>query len=425
MAVSGSCNRYWRIVASFLMAPVPHMPCFAPLMSFRVVRIRSPIGCRCRGKHCDPIHRVHRHLLAVDIHCRLCGCVELVPEWFHASAEIHGSAEVCAWCGVCTLDLVLNFIEEDTNKLELEDVLGGVEVGATSPAGWSCISILGCVTICFKHMVTQPMNDEQLQPAGEGGTNLYATEHILEFQLVGIFFDEIKNQVQCTNPTPGANFGRAVNLCGCMKPLWYQLNAATQPTMNVNGQQMSMDLWIGSAVFSPAATTNGRNEFVLLENDINGAKQGMWGYRRHQKRRYDAPVPIARPRYRHQEPQRHHHCYQVPHRPDRLGSSRPTKGSRREYAQPDGHPGRSRYRENRPLREPVRAVAAAGLAAAVEIHGSGGERRMRLTRRFAYRYVVTAVRAGICDADAEDNAAAGVMIPRLWLRVQGFRRLIC
>jgi len=29
------------------------------------------------------------------------------------------------------LDLVLNFIEEDTNKLELEDVFGGVEVGAT------------------------------------------------------------------------------------------------------------------------------------------------------------------------------------------------------------------------------------------------------------------------------------------------------
>jgi hypothetical protein len=95
------------------------------------------------------------------------------------------------------------------------------------------------------------------------------------------------------------------------------------------------------------------------------------GYRRHQKRRHDAPVPIARPRHCHQEPQRHHHCYQVPHRPDHLGSSCPTKGSRREYAQPDGHPGRSRYRENRPLREPVRAVAAAGLAAAVEYMDQG------------------------------------------------------
>lgn len=116
-----------------------------------------------------------------------------------------------------------------------------------------------------------------LQPAGQGGTNRYATEHILEFQLVGIFFDEIKNQVQCPDPTPGAALGRIVNLCGCMKPLWYQLNAATRPTMNVNGQQVSMDPvdWVGS-VF-PGSDNQWANEFVLLENDVNGAKQGMWG----------------------------------------------------------------------------------------------------------------------------------------------------
>lgn len=47
--------------------------------------------------------------------------------------------------------------------------------------------------------------------------------------------------------------------------------------MNVNGQQMSMDPidWVGS-VF-PGSDNQWLNEFVLLENDINGAKQGMWG----------------------------------------------------------------------------------------------------------------------------------------------------
>ena len=117
----------------------------------------------------------------------------------------------------------------------------------------------------------------RLQPAGQGGTNLYATEHILEVQLIAIFFDSIKNQVQCTDPTPGRTLGRAVNLCGCMKPLWYQLNAATRPSMIVNGQPMSMDPsdWVGS-VF-PGSDNQWRNEFVLLESDVNGVKQGMWG----------------------------------------------------------------------------------------------------------------------------------------------------
>ena len=47
--------------------------------------------------------------------------------------------------------------------------------------------------------------------------------------------------------------------------------------MNVNGQQMSMDPinWVGS-VF-PGSDNQWRDEFVLLENDVNGAKQGMWG----------------------------------------------------------------------------------------------------------------------------------------------------
>ena len=79
----------------------------------------------------DPIDRIHRHLLTVDVHWRLSRCVELIPQRFHASAKIHGPAEITAWGGVCTLDLVLDFVEEDSNELGFEDMFGTVEVRAT------------------------------------------------------------------------------------------------------------------------------------------------------------------------------------------------------------------------------------------------------------------------------------------------------
>lgn len=73
--------------------------------------------------------------MAVDIHRRSCGCVKLVPQWFHASAEIGEGTKIYTWCGVFTADLVFDFVKEDTNKLKLEDVLGGVAVGAALTTG--------------------------------------------------------------------------------------------------------------------------------------------------------------------------------------------------------------------------------------------------------------------------------------------------
>ena len=114
-----------------------------------------------------------------------------------------------------------------------------------------------------------------LQPAGQGGTNIYVTEHILESQLVGLFLESINEEVQCQDPTAGSS--RTVNLCRCMKPLWSGLTAGTQPSINISSQQISMDPvdWIGSVFLGD--DNQWRNGFVLLEKDVNGAKQGMWG----------------------------------------------------------------------------------------------------------------------------------------------------
>lgn len=114
-------------------------------------------------------------------------------------------------------------------------------------------------------------------PAAQGGTNLYATEHILEVQLVPIFFDEIFSTISCPNPTPGPDFGTPADLCQCMNPLWYELPGNAQPTVNTNGQQISMDPidFVGS-VF-PGSDNPWRDEFVLLESDVNSAKEKMWG----------------------------------------------------------------------------------------------------------------------------------------------------
>ena len=116
-------------------AGTPHTLFRTVYVVFEEYEFVRPLIVAARENATNPIHRIHRHLLAVDIHRRACGRVELVPQRFHASAEIHDAAKSCAWRGVWTLDLILDFVEEDTNELELEDMLGGIAVGAALTSG--------------------------------------------------------------------------------------------------------------------------------------------------------------------------------------------------------------------------------------------------------------------------------------------------
>lgn len=105
----------------------------------------------------------------------------------------------------------------------------------------------------------------------------YATEHIFEFQLIPIFFDYLKDAgFQCPDPKPGPNQGRPTDICKCMKPLWFDLTGNQWPT--VNGEKLRpMDL---IAAELPGSDNSYSGELVLLDWQINAAKEGVSGNER-------------------------------------------------------------------------------------------------------------------------------------------------
>ncbi|CAG8971988.1 hypothetical protein HYALB_00003326 [Hymenoscyphus albidus] len=110
----------------------------------------------------------------------------------------------------------------------------------------------------------------------------YRTEHVLEAQLLGIFFDDIvspgsKEVFDCNDPTPDAKAPPGKKLCYCMQPLWYQLPSALYPSVNIGGnvfQGRPIDI-VGQAW--PGKGNDWKSEFVLLDEGVNGVKERMWG----------------------------------------------------------------------------------------------------------------------------------------------------
>ena len=105
-------------------------------------------------------------------------------------------------------------------------------------------------------------------PVADGGTNLYNTEHVLEFQLLAILFDDTNQRLgsRFPDPTPGAT--STTDLCHYMKPYWSLLSQAQRP--EIGGITMDPLDWVGS-VF-PGSGNQWASEFILLEAGINTAK---------------------------------------------------------------------------------------------------------------------------------------------------------
>ena len=102
-------------------------------------------------------------------------------------------------------------------------------------------------------------------------TSMYATEHILEFQLLKIFLEA--KSVNDKLKYKGKD-GISVNLCDYMKMYW-----AGSLRLTVEGQEGTpMDLL--PKVF-PGRDNTFVSEFVLLEKYVNGMKERvsiLWSY---------------------------------------------------------------------------------------------------------------------------------------------------
>jgi chitinase len=101
-------------------------------------------------------------------------------------------------------------------------------------------------------------------------TSRFATEHILEFQMVKNFL----NSLGTGAPTVACyDTAQPVAFCKCMKSFWY--DASPGDRITVNGVSKDAIDWVGS-VF-PSHENAWGNEFVLLDSDVNNIKEGLWG----------------------------------------------------------------------------------------------------------------------------------------------------
>ncbi|KAI4634170.1 uncharacterized protein J4E87_001340 [Alternaria ethzedia] len=115
----------------------------------------------------------------------------------------------------------------------------------------------------------------QIATPTAGNTGRFATEHILEFQMVKNFFEKFAKptkssaltKVNCYNPQASTNF------CKCVQSFWYDIRVAERIT--INGVTKSAIDWVG-AVF-PSHTNQWSNELVLLDGEVNNLKEGLWG----------------------------------------------------------------------------------------------------------------------------------------------------
>jgi chitinase len=100
-------------------------------------------------------------------------------------------------------------------------------------------------------------------------TARYATEHILEFQLIQIFFDDLvkKKGIVFKDPTGGT---KPVDLCKYLQPYWSSLPSSTYPT--IDGVRDTPIQLLSNAFPS---TTQYTGEWVLLDSGVNNAKEGV------------------------------------------------------------------------------------------------------------------------------------------------------
>ncbi|CBX95390.1 similar to Glycosyl hydrolases family 18 protein [Plenodomus lingam JN3] len=101
-------------------------------------------------------------------------------------------------------------------------------------------------------------------------TTKFATEHILEFQMVKNFFNTIargSQNVKCYNIQTN------INMCKCIKSFWFAAKVADRVT--INGLSKDAINWVG-AVF-PSHENAWGNELVLLDAEVNNLKEGFWG----------------------------------------------------------------------------------------------------------------------------------------------------
>lgn len=99
--------------------------------------------------------------------------------------------------------------------------------------------------------------------------NMYATEHILEFQLVPIFLEAYSAQQGRRYQDP-AGSGNLVDLCHYLQPYWYTLPVGSY--INVNGVTDKPIQFVASTF---PGTNNFENEFVILDAGVNTAKEGV------------------------------------------------------------------------------------------------------------------------------------------------------
>jgi len=102
-------------------------------------------------------------------------------------------------------------------------------------------------------------------------TSTYATEHILEFQLITDFFaDYVKRnpRVDCYAPVI-----KNYPTCNCLKSFWYQVKPQHRPV--INGVEKDPIDHVGYEF--PGTGNAYLSEFVLLQAEVNSLKEGLWG----------------------------------------------------------------------------------------------------------------------------------------------------
>ncbi|KAI4122687.1 MAG: hypothetical protein LQ338_005669 [Usnochroma carphineum] len=132
-------------------------------------------------------------------------------------------------------------------------------VRATSPKFDSSGMIIGRNPGIRTYGYTQPNDCNNFDfgivnlPVAGQNSNRYATEHILEFQLLTIFLESL-------------------NLCSWLKTYW---TPGPANWVVINGERRSPLQHV--AYQFPGSDSTYNNEFVLLDSGVNAAKEGMWG----------------------------------------------------------------------------------------------------------------------------------------------------
>jgi chitinase len=100
----------------------------------------------------------------------------------------------------------------------------------------------------------------------------YATEHILEFQMVTQFFDWYTT-ANPKNILCFASQTTTLSKCKCLRKFWYQARFGERPI--INGIDKDAIDHVGYEF--PGTGNNFLNEFVLLDGEVNNIKEGIWG----------------------------------------------------------------------------------------------------------------------------------------------------